>query len=107
MDLLLLYSLFLEIVDLFKSNKKFNKILYENLQIVLLIKHYTECIIILCEILKYHYCGVSNVNYWIISVSEEIKEIIKKQMSCIKGSIFVFYRRSSINHMWKKNKKKV
>ena len=50
LDLLLLHNLLSEIINLFKSNKKFNKILYKNPQIFLLIRYYTEYITILYKI---------------------------------------------------------
>ena len=50
LDLLLLHSLSLETINLFKFNKKFNKILYKNPQIILLVRCYTEYIIILYKI---------------------------------------------------------
>ena len=50
LDLLLLHSSSLEVIDFFKSNKKFNEVLCENSQIILLIRCYAEYITILCEI---------------------------------------------------------
>ena len=47
LNLSLLYNLSPETINLFKSNKKFNKILYKNPQIILPIKCYTEHITIL------------------------------------------------------------
>ena len=47
LNLSLLYSLFPEIINFFKSNKKFNEVLYKNPQIILLVKYYAECITIL------------------------------------------------------------
>ena len=57
--------------------------------------------------IKHYYCGVSNVNYWIISVFKKTEKAIERQVSYIKKSIFIFYRRSSVNHMWGRNKEKV
>ena len=56
--------------------------------------------------IKHYYCNVSNVNYWIISVSEKMEEVIKRQASRIRKSVFVFYRKSSTNRAQKKIKKK-
>ena len=50
LDLSLLHSLSPEIVNLFKSNKKFNEMLYKNSQIISSIRHYAEHITILYKI---------------------------------------------------------
>ena len=57
--------------------------------------------------IKCYYCGASNTNCWIISVSEEMEEVIERQISCIGGSVFIFYRRSSVNYMQGRSEKKV
>ena len=61
----------------------------------------------LIQNIKYYYYGASNINCWIISISEKMEEVIERQVSCIGGSVFVFYRRNSVNHVWGRSKEKV
>ena len=57
--------------------------------------------------IKYHYCSASNLNCWIISASEKIKKIIKRQANHIKKNVFVFYRKNSANRVQERNKEKI
>ena len=57
--------------------------------------------------IKCYYCSVNNTNCWTISASKKTKKTIEKQTNHIEGSVFVFYKRNSVNCTQEKNKKKI